>query len=109
MRRKPKRSQRVRLGRTFAPYSFRWSSSDITMVRGAKLPDWPTFLYSAVVIAPVSAFAFWTIACHVCVIFHLPFYALAKVGPIALGTGLALGIYVARLAHLPGPAVDETE
>jgi len=85
------------------------SSSDITMVRGAKLPNWPTFLYSAVVIAPVSAFAFWTIASHVCVIFRLPFYALAKGGPMALGAGLALGIYVARLGYLPGPEVDGTE
>lgn len=79
------------------------------MVRSAKLPNWPTFLYSAFVVAPISAFAFWTIACHVCVILRLPFDALAKIGPMALGTGLALGIYAARLGHLPGPEADGME
>lgn len=47
---------------------------------------------------PMFAFAFWTLATHFSVVFHLSFRTLALLGPFALVSGLACGAYVARKA-----------
>lgn len=85
------------------------SSTDITMVRSQKIPIWPSFSYLTIVVAPVCTLAFWTIACHVCVLFHLSFAVLADIGPFALCAGLALGIFISRSGHLDGADDRGTE
>jgi Family of unknown function (DUF6077) len=56
------------------------------------------------IVCPAFAFAFWTLATHVSVIFHLSFRTLAIFGPFALGTGLLCGAYVVeKLRHVSIP------
>lgn len=59
--------------------------------------------YSNVVVIPVCVFAVWTIACHICVIFHVSFAVLARIGPAAIGIGLVLGVCGARFGSMLGP------
>jgi hypothetical protein len=47
-------------------------------------------------ICSVFAFAFWTLACHVCVVFGLSFRALTHIGPAALVAGIACGVFAAQ-------------
>ena len=62
-----------------------------------------TIFYSNVVVVPVCVFAAWTLACHICVIFHVSFAVLARIGPAALGIGLVLGVGAARFGSMLGP------
>jgi len=62
-----------------------------------------TIFYSNAVGVPVCVFAAWTLACHICVIFHVSFAALARIGPAAMGIGLVLGVCAARLGSMLGP------
>lgn len=59
--------------------------------------------YSNLVVIPVCVFAVWTIACHICVIFHVSFAVLARIGPAAMGIGLVLGVCGARFGSMLGP------
>ena len=59
--------------------------------------------YSNLVVIPVCVFAVWTIACHICVIFHVSFAVLARIGPAAIGIGLVLGVCGARFGSMLGP------
>lgn len=74
--------------------------------RGLGQNDLP-FGWVLVIVCSVFAFAFWTIACHVCVAFGLSFQALVRIGPTALLSGIAAGIFAARNtrkhsnSHLP--------
>src|SRR5579885_2773808 len=56
---------------------------------------------ATVAVGATFAFAFWTVACHVCVIFHLSFVDLSRIGPFALAVGLACGILVSRFRRYP--------
>lgn len=62
-----------------------------------------TIFYSNAVVVPVCVFAAWTLACHVCVIFHVSFAVLARIGPAAMGIGLLLGVCAARFGSMLGP------
>ncbi|HEX6804884.1 MAG TPA: DUF6077 domain-containing protein [Terriglobales bacterium] len=63
------------------------------------VPSQPGNLPPAVVLAtlcPAFAFAFWTLWCHVCVLWRLSFRTLADIGPAALAAGCACGVLVFR-------------
>jgi hypothetical protein len=47
-------------------------------------------------LCPAFAFAFWTLLCHVCVLWRFSFRTLANIGPAALAAGCACGVLVFR-------------
>jgi hypothetical protein len=53
---------------------------------------------AALIICPTFSFALWTITCHVCVLRHVSFEALARVGPAVLAAGCLCGIVAAHAA-----------
>ena len=59
------------------------------------------FPFALALITVCSAFAFasWTLACHLCVAWHLPFRTLAHIGPAALVCGIVCGVFAARASQ----------
>jgi hypothetical protein len=54
------------------------------------------FSWALIIICPVFGFAFWTLACHLCVGLGLSFETLVHIGPVALLGGIACGVFAAR-------------
>jgi len=57
------------------------------------------FAWVLLTVCSAFAFAFWTLACHVCVALRLPFETLAHVGPVALAGGIVCGVFAARTSQ----------
>src|SRR3954470_22208868 len=53
-------------------------------------------LLALLVFCPTLAFACWTVACHICVTWHLSFQTLCRVGLPALLCGAVAGGFLAR-------------
>src|SRR5947207_9644286 len=53
-------------------------------------------VFSLLEFCPTLAFACWTVACHLWVMWHLSFQTLCRVGPLALLCGAVAGIFFAR-------------
>ena len=65
---------------------------------GSGQDDLP-FSWTLIIICPVFGFAFWTLACHLCVGLGLSFETLVHIGPVALLGGIACGVFAARAAR----------
>ena len=62
---------------------------------GSSQNDLP-FGWVLITICAVFGFAFWTLACHLCVRLGLSFETLVHIGPVALLGGIACGVFAAR-------------
>jgi len=62
---------------------------------GASQNDLP-FGWVLIIICAVFGFAFWTLACHLCVLLGLSFETLVHIGPLALLGGVTCGVFAAR-------------
>lgn len=57
------------------------------------------FVLTLLIVTVTFGFAFWTIACHICVLGQVPFRVLAVIGPFVFATGLFCGVLYSRVAR----------
>src|SRR5581483_2294635 len=57
------------------------------------------FVLTLLIVTVTFGFAFWTIACHICVLGQVPFQVLAVIGPFMFATGLFYRILYSRVTR----------
>lgn len=70
--------------------------SDFRHQTSARVADEKPTFFDILIACPTFAFAFWTVATHVCVATHASFQTLARVGPWVMAGGVVCGTFSAR-------------